>query len=300
MEILINDEPIDVTLESEKTVGEVLDGIDSWLAGSHMTVTAFALDSASMAAQRTPELTSQPIDSVNTLRVQARTQPEAQANALQTILEFVTTIRAALSEKRDELVRDLLSDWQHVAGSTAMAELFRADAQSLLDELGGVVDEAVRSDTTDSTPRREAITRLDQLATIISGRLHELAQPAQEEAATAGLLSTLLPRVAEISVLLQSGKDREAMDLVVRFTELTGKLLRLRSVRLAMGQDVTLPSSGATAEEFGAELNEMLGELLTAFDSRDSVLIGDLLEYEIVPRIEQVVAASSVEKRENE
>jgi len=32
----------------------------------------------------------------------------------------------------------------------------------------------------------------------------------------------------------------------------------------------------------------VLSELLEAFDARDSVLIGDLMEYEIAPRLERL------------
>jgi hypothetical protein len=37
-----------------------------------------------------------------------------------------------------------------------------------------------------------------------------------------------------------------------------------------------------------SELNPVLRDLVAAFDARDSVLIGDLLEYEIAPRMERI------------
>jgi hypothetical protein len=40
------------------------------------------------------------------------------------------------------------------------------------------------------------------------------------------------------------------------------------------------------ANGFFADFNGILRELLGAFDTKDTVLIGDLLEYEVAPRIE--------------
>ena len=37
------------------------------------------------------------------------------------------------------------------------------------------------------------------------------------------------------------------------------------------------------------ELTPVLRELVAAFDAKDSVLIGDLLEYEVAPRVERLM-----------
>ena len=39
-------------------------------------------------------------------------------------------------------------------------------------------------------------------------------------------------------------------------------------------------------ERFFSDLNRILTELIEAFEAKDSVLIGDLLEYEVTPRLE--------------
>jgi hypothetical protein len=40
------------------------------------------------------------------------------------------------------------------------------------------------------------------------------------------------------------------------------------------------------------ELNGILQELVEAFQSQDTVLIGDLLEYETVPRIQEILSTA--------
>ena len=51
----------------------------------------------------------------------------------------------------------------------------------------------------------------------------------------------------------------------------------------------TIRIDGKTCEEFYTELNGLLNDVLAAFDARDSVLIGDLFEYEIAPRVEALL-----------
>ena len=47
---------------------------------------------------------------------------------------------------------------------------------------------------------------------------------------------------------------------------------------------------GRTLPAFCRELNAVLGELIEAFQARDSVLIGDLMEYEMAPRLQTLRA----------
>ena len=69
------------------------------------------------------------------------------------------------------------------------------------------------------------------------------------------------------------------MTLVYQFSELASKLLRLLS-----------KSSPTTAERVDTrQLHSALSELLQAFEVGDSVLIGDLIEYELVPKSEAIL-----------
>ncbi len=82
----------------------------------------------------------------------------------------------------------------------------------------------------------------------------------------------------EVSVLLQTGRDKAAMDIVIRFTDMAQSLISV------------LPFCAPDPERARliGELTPVLRDLVAAFDSRDSVLIGDLLEYEIAPRVEKL------------
>ena len=80
------------------------------------------------------------------------------------------------------------------------------------------------------------------------------------------------------------------MNIVLHFTALMTKLTRLLPlVHFEKPELEDVRIDGQTTQELTTGLNGMLTELAEAFEARDSVLIGDLLEYEIPPRVEQFI-----------
>ena len=80
------------------------------------------------------------------------------------------------------------------------------------------------------------------------------------------------------------------MQTVLKFIEVSQKMIRLYPV-LKSTSDFDMQrklNTGETLEQFYADFNAILLELQKAFHASDSILIGDLLEYEISPRIENL------------
>lgn len=187
MQIRINQEPVDVTFESEKTLGEVFDGVRAWLQKTGFEILSACADDS-------------------------------------------------------ELRHDDRESWRTIG----------IDRVEVLD---------------------------------ISAELFDLTGEARK---TIAALRSLVPGLNNVSVLLQTGRDREAMDTVIRFTEESQTLLRLLSGLQSTGKlDPAAAVIGeTTVEQFFPDLNRVLTELIEAFEVKDSVLIGDLLEYEVTPRLE--------------
>jgi hypothetical protein len=87
-----------------------------------------------------------------------------------------------------------------------------------------------------------------------------------------------MAQLPEVSVLLQTGRDKAAMEIVIAFADVVQSLL---------GPLPFLPPDANRGRLLG-ELTPFLRDLVSAFDAKDSVFIGDLLEYEITPRIERL------------
>jgi hypothetical protein len=131
-----------------------------------------------------------------------------------------------------------------------------------------------------------------ELNAILSARLKEISDPAAEIKVLAPVLKKSLSDVGNIAVYLQTGQDNEAMGQLIKLIEILQKLIRLvyylgEKTLLDLGI-IEIGEEGIS--DFTASLNGHLRELTIAMESADSVLIGDLLEYEIEPRITAFLA----------
>ena len=129
------------------------------------------------------------------------------------------------------------------------------------------------------TWRERELTTVDKLA-ITAKSPNLLTNPAHELYSSLLIIEKILPQVSEIALLFQTGKDREAMQLIARFTKLVSILLNIVPQFDNLNKKIAPTAS---------ELNRSLKELLEAFNVKDNVLIGDLMEYEIVPKVETLI-----------
>jgi hypothetical protein len=119
---------------------------------------------------------------------------------------------------------------------------------------------------------------VDELRVCLERRIAEASRPRDTLSRRAAGLRESLGRLPEVSVLLQTGRDRAAMEIVIGFTDDAQSVLDLLPF---------LPPDLGRGKLI-AEITPFLRDLVSAFSSKDSVLIGDLLEYEIMPRMERL------------
>ena len=107
-------------------------------------------------------------------------------------------------------------------------------------------------------------------------------------------MSGFVPQLKEIPVQLQTGKDMTVLETIHRFSlDLQGLYQVLPLIPLA---GLPCESSGVDGIPFGeypSELAPVLSELIKALEIKDTVLAGDLSEYELAPRIERLGMALS-------
>jgi len=126
----------------------------------------------------------------------------------------------------------------------------------------------------------------------LTDRFEELNDPASALERTASEVESLNAEIDRLSVMFQTGEDRKAMDFIIRLSDLSQKILRILA-QMEAGADISLESTTIDekpAREFFGGLNAVLRELLEAFDGRDTVLIADLLEYEVGPRLARLTS----------
>jgi hypothetical protein len=76
------------------------------------------------------------------------------------------------------------------------------------------------------------------------------------------------------------------------FSAVTEKLLRIFSLLKLEGYIAdSLPIDGMACGAFIDDFGAALKELLAAYEAKDAVLVGDLAEYEVAPRLRSLYAA---------
>jgi hypothetical protein len=305
--LMINGEEVSYSLENERTLGQVVKGIQEWLAAAGFLITE-------MRAARQPGVDMQdllqapaadwgrtPVGSVRELEVRATHTGELK-------LEHWRTVDAWLGMLADE-IRAIGKDDNPGSGAGSLESLladlpetmeglktnpFLPPASRALDELNALFSgQAATGKSPQPAEKRAAAAevgswpadRLQAAAAQIDGlradlqkRIADASRPAEALARCAAGVRDSLARLPEVSLLLQTGRDKDAMDIVIGFTDTVQSLLML----------VPFLSPDPERGKVLAEFTPVLRELVAAFDSKDSVLIGDLLEYEITPRMQRL------------
>ncbi len=288
MEIRINEQKIDFSLEEEKTLGDVLIGIRSWLGDSGFLISSIEKDGKSLDLYNSIAWESTGVDETESLDLTILSGPEQYVVNLHTVYQYIDLLQRSIASGNGEILRQLNEEHGFVVGNLDAllgAEGYGARLQSLLQASG--VEKG------DMKPQvQQLLAFCKNLSIILEGRIREVTHPFEELKNAAAGLNSLVPQLMEVPVLLQTGKDETAMGFIIEFTEFSDKLIRINHI---LREQKLLDISDITVEEqrfdaFYEEFNGILRELLEAFDSQDSVLIGDLIEYEVVPRTEKLNA----------
>ena len=97
----------------------------------------------------------------------------------------------------------------------------------------------------------------------------------------------LISKVLNIPVELQSGKDKTAKDTIIALSYKIDAICKLVSYASAFPEMLnSLKIEDNNIVSFMSALMQILEELEKALQANDTVLIGDLAEYEICPKLE--------------
>lgn len=294
MQITINQKQIDFTLENEKTLEDVIFGVQSWLDGTGFIITDISADKTSIPLNHISEKGTTPIEDIGQIDLTVQSSIEAKISLFETLFEYFNYLHTAVSENDLNRIKDLITSYSDIKTSFSIlfsypSGNFAVSDAAFLDTMiqeSGILDTDYREDN-----RSQILTVINQIKTIFHNRIRELANPLREVLLTARLLKSSIFEISDVSVLLQTGKDRQAMNVIIKFSELSQKIIRLYPILKDYGilneKDLSIGNKNFT--DFYQNLNSILSELLKAFEANDSVLIGDLLEYEIAPQLEELI-----------
>lgn len=105
-------------------------------------------------------------------------------------------------------------------------------------------------------------------------------------------LSKLADELEGVPVLMQSGKEKDANELIKRTADEIANFCHIVALSTLFPEKYgKMNVDGKPFAEFFAEFSPILKDFENALESKDTVLTGDLAEYELTPRIRAIADA---------
>jgi len=291
--LTINGEPINYSLENEKTLAEVVRGVQGWLAEAGFHLTEMTADAHDLFREPPDQWSRIEVSSVEELGVRAAHTGDMKLAHWRTVERWLSMLeeelraagaRAAGRAAADagfpvETLSELLADFPETFDGMK-ANPFLPPGSTAGSRFEAIFKGQAAAAVASWPPARlgEAVESTGELRQHLSRRLADAAAPGEALKRCAAQIRESMAHLPEVSVLLQTGRDKAAMEIVIAFADTVQSLLGLLPF---------LPPDPDRGRLLG-ELTPFLRDLVAAFDAKDSVLIGDLLEYEITPRMERL------------
>jgi hypothetical protein len=263
MKISINGSPADITLEAEKTIGDILSGMDKWLEGSGGRLSGLLVDGRKIGPDALGEALDLSLDGLDSMDIAVSSWRELAAEALFSLEEICGAWEGLPFEGRGEVRKR----WEDSAAAAFLA--------SEIPDMHGFAARSLAG---------EGLSPGD-LRSLVTERLRELEDPGEEISRAENLVSSVAGRLEDLPLDIQTGKDARAAETMQLFSRTAEKLFRLLFILKSCLPPETLIIDHRNAKDFMAEFNSALKELSSAYENRDAVLIGDLSEYEMAPRL---------------
>jgi hypothetical protein len=264
MNIFINGKPAEIALDTERTFGDVMTGIEQWISPTGNRIQGICIDDRDIEGDALTEAFGLDIKEIGKLDVFIRSWRELAAEALGILSDYCEIFGKAAFDERWQI----FESW---TGSAA-ARFLKTD----IHDIWRFTDRAMSG---------EGLLPGD-LALIVEERLREIADPWQEINNCQSQVEIVAARMEEFPLDMQTGKDRRAAETVQLFSQIGEKLFRVFFIYKSEGLSMeTFVIDDLPARVFIEEFNVALRELSQAYENRDTVLAGDIAEYELAPRL---------------
>jgi hypothetical protein len=292
MDIRINGEAVDVTLEKEQTLGAILSGIENWLGSSEFRVNGLEIDGETIPGNELPDAFYRDLQGIQTIDIRVCSRQELMLEALAEARCYLTALTNSPSE-----VQALVDNAFDGSGSSLVESWKNSAAASFLSvelpEIHKIVDDLLVQNGpeiySDAGRGGDGISA-SLILSLIDERIREIGDSVGEFERIEPLVAGISERLEELPLDIQTGKDGRAAETVTLFSNAAEKLFRLHFIFQSRGKFIDTVDS-VPVNDFFEDFNTALKELLAAFTGKDSVLVGDLAEYELAPRLRAFYAA---------
>ncbi len=284
MEIFLDGQHLDATLEQERNVSEILGSLSDWVSSEGGSISEVRVNGEVRGSGNETKWDLVPLEEIAKIEIWTRPRRERNLEELEILTEYFSIMEECLLRGSRAALIDIFSEYSYVRSNLGVhLQDFFGDSvhgdSSVLDRIARNLEDS-DGDAIPEDSRMAAVEYVRSVLKILAERIGELSDPKSEAEAVVRMLGETRGELEQVSLLLQTGKDSEAMRTIIHTTECILKAIRL----------LTLLPRTPELDSFRDGLNAVLKDLKEAFTVKDSVLIGDLMEYEIAPKTEMLTS----------
>lgn len=251
MRVFIDGKPADVKIENEKTVGEVIAALEAWLSGSGIVLSGLSVDGKAVDSDGGAG------SAENLMNIEIA---KAEEIAVWTTPAAKLTLQALIEAK------NIFDNGAESWNDSSAASFLREKESALFLQIETALSQNKKFD----------------FMPVIEEREKELLDGSAEFLSLEYVINDNAAALENFALDLQMGKDRQAAETVRNFAFLTSKLFRLLPILRYGGVKL---EELEVDENFFNDFNTALNEFFEAYENADTVLAGDLAEYEVSPRL---------------
>ncbi|GBU28429.1 hypothetical protein R84B8_01988 [Treponema sp. R8-4-B8] len=268
MIIKINDKPLDYTLSNEKTLIEIVAGLEQWLSNSGHRMSEMSVDGQDVNSSMVEEIFKKDINTVKCIEVRTNSIAELTTACIINLKRDIDEYEKLNFDEKAKFFENWKKSGQAQYISEEMPELYSyfVDAFST----GNVSVLTLRSIT-------EEVQR-------------EVTEPVKELEKLEPILNEICEKLINLPLNIQTGKDLLAAKTIEIFSSLTEKILRIFYQLNIQGYLLQMEKANKIAHDF-SDFKNILTQLLEAYEKHDTIIIGDIAEYEAAPRLKELYFA---------
>lgn len=318
MEIFVNNDILDFQLENEQTLKDVIEGLNDWLFKNMKVIENIVID-GKVHTGEIQELVNYPVEDVDRLELTVININDLVSNSLTETKNYLKEIHKYLDSKEDFTEEDikrilsglhwLINIFTRTNNIYNYEKVFSSAEFNYINELSSLVslrDEIEHSYTEKEYNHAAEIIKTGLLASVNNwfNNIDKLLsyKPASTNTMdtmrekVSGQVYNIIRKIPEMQKLIemtamdiQTGHENEAManiQIIIGTIESIIALLQL--IKSTFSLDFNLIKyNNDSIEEFNKKLIYLLQELLESMKIKDTVLMSDLLTYELTHKIEQ-------------
>ena len=123
------------------------------------------------------------------------------------------------------------------------------------------------------------------LISVTEERTREVIDPAAEIVSIKKIVEDICTRLNDLALDMQTGKDARAAQSIQAFTGAAEKLLRIIHQLEIQGY---LESAEESIKSIISEFGKLIKDFLDAYERHDTVLVGDIAEYEASVKLQEL------------